>query len=386
QNTLSYGFELMASPFRWKQHGQSGLWISELFPHVAEHVDELCIIRSMVADSNNHAPASLSMNTGALIEGKPSLGSWITYGLGTENQNLPGFVVLYNVGPYSGSANYKGGFMPSAYSATHFRHHGTPIFDLLPPSHLAKTQRQTIDLLQRLNRSHQMQRPGQSQLDNRIATYEMAYRMQHETLAIGDLNNESESTLRLYGLHEKETEEYGRMCLIARRLVEKGVRVVQVFNGVAKPKEGWDAHVGLAENHRFNALRTDRPIAGLIADLKARGLLERTLIVWCGEFGRLPMFDAGNGRKRIDAGRNHNALGFSMWMAGGGVHGGKALGATDELGLFAEQSPYSVRDLHSTILRGFGLDANQLTFPNSGRDERIIGVEDAGQVIEGVFG
>jgi hypothetical protein len=385
RNTLSYGFELMASPFRWKQHGESGQWISELFPNVAKHADELCVIRSMVADSNNHAPASLSINTGALIEGKPSLGSWITYGLGTENQNLPGFVVLYDVGPYSGSANYKSGFLPTALSATHIRHRGVPILDLVPPEDIAGSQRKTLDLVQRLNRLHLDSRPQHASLSSRIESYELAYRMQYETLEVGDLNRESDSTQRAYGLHEKETADYGRMCLIARRLVEKGVRVVQIFNGVANPKEGWDAHVALEENHRFNAKRTDQPIAALLADLKARGLLERTLVVWCGEFGRLPMFDSGSGRKRSDAGRNHNALAFSMWMAGGGVQGGNQIGATDELGLFAEQNPFTIRDLHTTILHGFGLDANDLVFPHAGRDERIIGVAGDGQRIDGVF-
>lgn len=384
-STLTFGHELMSSPFRWKQHGQSGLWISDLFPHVAEHADELCVVRSMVADSNNHAPASLSMNTGVLVEGKPSLGSWLTYGLGSENQNLPGYVVLFNVGPYGGPANFKNGFLHSAFGATHFRHGGSPVLDLSPPANLASSQKDTFDLIQRLNQQHRATRPGHSELDGRIASYEIGYRMQAEALSIGDFGSETTATQSMYGLNEKDTDEYGRMCLLARRLVERGVRVVQLYNGVADPRDGWDAHRALGENHTYNAKRTDKPIAGLLKDLKNRGLLDRTLVVWCGEFGRLPMWDSGRGRQRKDAGRNHNPLGFSMWLAGGGTQGGQTIGSTDELGIFAEVSPYHVRDLHATILHGFGLDANELYFPNSGRDERLIGVADNAQLIQGVY-
>lgn len=382
---LGYGFELMGSPFAWSQHGTNGLWISELFPKLAEHADDLCVIRSMVSDSNNHAPASLCMNTGALVEGKPSLGSWVTYGLGTENQDLPGFVVLYNVGPYSGAANFKSGFLPPSFGATHFRHRGTPIFDLLPPTQSIPHQKRTLELIQSLNQEHRARNPENAALDGRIASYEMAYRMQSSAMSIGDFSDETTATQQLYGLDRPETEEYGRMCLLARRLSESGVRVVQLFNGVANPKEGWDAHTRLVENHRFNALRTDQPIAGLLQDLKQRGLLDRTLVVWCGEFGRMPMWDSGSGRRRSDAGRNHNALGFSVWLAGGGVRGGTTIGATDELGLFAETNPFRVRDLHTTLLHGFGLNADDLTFPVSGRDERITGIADIARVIPNVF-
>ncbi len=386
KHTLSYGKELMASPFAWRQHGQNGLWVSELFPHVANHADDLCVVRSMFSDSNNHAPASLNMNTGVLIEGKPSLGAWLTYGLGSVNQNLPGYVVLYNIGPYGGPANFANGFLQPAFSGIHFRDQGPPVLDLVPPSIFDVTQRQTIDLVQRLNRMHQASRPGYPELDGRIAAYELAYRMQAEAMSMGDLGSETKETIDMYGIHDKETADYGRMCLLSRRLIESGVRVVQLYNGVASPKDGWDAHTKLEENHRYNAKRTDKPIAALLKDLKQRGLLENTLVVWCGEFGRTPMWDSGSGRLRSDAGRNHNPLGFSIWMAGGGIRGGRTIGATDEFGLFAQESPYSVRDLHATILHCFGLDANQLYFTNSGRQERLIGVADSANVIEGLFG
>ncbi len=385
-HTLTYGRELMASPFGFSQHGTNGLWVSELFPNVAKHADDLCVVRSMFAESNNHAPASLSMNTGVLVEGKPSLGSWLTYGLGSVNQNLPGYVVLFNVGPYGGPTNFANGFLQPAFSGIHFRYSGPPVLDLVPPSILESTQRQTIDLVQRLNRMHQASRTGHPELDGRIAAYELAYRMQAEAMSIGDLASETKETQDAYGIHEKETAEYGRMCLLSRRLVESGVRVVQLFNGVASPKDGWDAHTKLFENHRYNARRTDQPIAALLADLKQRGLLERTLVVWCGEFGRTPMWDSGSGRLRSDAGRNHNPLGFSIWMAGGGIQGGRTIGSTDEFGLFAQESPYSVRDLHSTILHAFGLDSNDLYFTNSGRQERLIGVADSAKLINGLFG
>ncbi len=384
-NTLTFGQDLMASPFSWKQHGRGGLWISELFPNLAKQSDELCVIRSMVADSNNHAPASLSMHTGGLIEGKPSLGSWLTYGLGSVNQNLPGFVVLLNVGPYGGPANFGNGFLPSAFGGTRFRDQGAPVLDLVPPAQQADTQRSTLDLVQTLNRQHQQTHLGHSDLDSRIASYELAYRMQSEAMAIGDFSRESVATQKMYGLEDAETSEYGRMCLMARRLVESGVRVVQIYNGVTDPKEGWDAHKKLAENHRFNAKRTDLPIAGLLADLKQRGLLDRTLVVWCGEFGRTPMWDSGSGRLRSDAGRNHNSLAFTMWLAGGGIQGGRTIGSTDDLGLFVQEDPYRVRDLHATILHGFGLDANELYFTHSGRQERLVGVADDFSLINGVF-
>ncbi len=385
KNILSFGNEWMASPFGAKQYGQSGVWVSDILPHMAQHVDDMCIIRSMVSDSNNHAPASLLVNTGIVQEGKPSLGSWLTYGLGNINENLPPYVVLYDVGPYGGPANYHHGFLPAASAATLFRTRGEPIRDLRPPAQRARSQRKVLELVQKLNHQHQSQHTLHPELDARIASYELAYRMQSEALEIGDLADESAATLEAYGMDRPETSGYGRMCLMARRLVERGVRVVQLYQGVIDPKEGWDAHQDLKGNHEFNALRTDRPIGALLSDLKQRGLLETTLVVWCGEFGRTPMVDNGGGRTRKDAGRNHNNLAFSIWMAGGGVKGGQVLGATDDFGLFATEMPSTVHDLHATLLRAFGLDADELYFEHAGRQERLIGVQGGGSVIKGVF-
>lgn len=384
-NILAYGSEWMGSPFGAKQHGECGSWVSDILPHMAQHVDELCIIRSMVSDSNNHAPASLLVNTGVVQEGKPSLGSWLTYGLGCINQNLPPYVVLYDVGPYAGPANYHHGFLPAALSATHFRTRGEPIRDLKPPLTRAASQRDVLDLTQKLNRKHQSQHALHPELDARIASYELAYRMQSEALQVGDISDESAATLESYGIDRPETSDYGRMCLMARRLVERGVRVVQLFQGVADPKEGWDAHSDLKGNHEFNARRTDLPTGALLADLKQRGLLDSTLVVWCGEFGRTPMVDTDGGRTRKDAGRNHNNLAFSIWMAGGGVKGGQVIGATDDFGLFATDRPCNVHDLHTTILKAFGIDADELYFEHAGRQERLIGIQGGGSVIAGVL-
>ncbi len=370
--------KLMASPFGWKQRGQSGLWVSDLLPHMAECVDDMCVIRSMVSGSNNHAPSALELNTGVLIEGKPSMGSWLTYGLGSENQDLPGYVVLYEVGSYGGPGNWGNSFLPAAFGGVRFRDQGDPVFDLTPPDPYAASQRATIDLVQALNGEHQRDRVGHPELESRIASYELAYRMQAAAMDVGDLSGESTATRQLYGIDDEATARYGRKCLLARRLIERGVRVVQIYNGVADPKDGWDAHADLKGNHEFNARATDKPTAGLLKDLKSRGLLERTLVVWCGEFGRTPHSDGGRGR-------NHNGLAFSMWMAGGGVRGGTALGATDELGLHAVENPHTVHDLHATILTAFGMRPDDLFHEHNGRPERLTGVAGSSKVIPGVI-
>ncbi len=371
--------KLMAGPWKWKQHGQSGLWISDLLPHTAEHADDLCVIRSMRSESSNHAPATYQMNTGATITGKPSMGSWITYGLGSENQDLPGYVLLFKVAGLGGSANWGNAFLPAAFQGTPFRHEGPPLLDLDPPAELASTQRSTIDLIQGLNRKHRDARAGGPlDLDGRIASYELAYRMQSRAMEVGDLGQESPETLALYGLDadNKDTATFGRMCLLSRRMVEKGVRCVQIYNAV--DKLGWDGHDNNEENHRRNASQTDRPIAGLLTDLKRRGLLDETLVIWAGEFGRTPMIQGNRGR-------NHNPYGFSIWMAGGGVKGGQAIGATDEIGLRAEQNPYAVKDLHATILTALGLHPEELFFEHNGRPERLTGVAGSAKVIPGVL-
>lgn len=370
--------ELMASPFAWKQHGQTGLWVSELYPHLARHVDDLCLIHSVQADSNNHAPASYQMHTGDVRPGKASLGSWVTYGLGTENQDLPGYVMLFEAGPLGGAANYSNGFLPAAFQPTRLLDQGTPVLDLVPPADFAAGQRASLDLMRELNLQHRAAHPGFTELEARIASYELSYRMQSAALEVGQLDSEPAYLQRGYGLAEKEkrTASFGRKCLLARRLVERGVRFVQVYD--MPDKDGWDAHAKLADNHVPRARWTDQPMAALLADLKQRGLLETTLVVWASEFGRSPMMQG-------ERGRQHNAAGFTVWMAGGGVQAGARLGATDEIGLMAVERPHPFRDLHATILAALGLQHDELGFEVNGRNERLTGVAGGAEVIPGVL-
>ena len=370
---------LLCPPWSWRQYGECGLWVSDRMPLTAQHADRLCVVRSMHGDSSNHAPATYQMNTGSILGGKPSLGSWLTYGLGSESANLPGYVMLFEVGGIGGSANWSNAFLPAAYQGTRFRHDGPALANLEPPPGLAPVQRSTLDLTQAFNRGHLAGRPGQPDLEGRIATYELAYRMQSEAANVGDLADESAETLALYGVDDphRPTASYGRMCLLARRLVERGVRVVQLYNAV--DKYGWDGHDKSHEFHERNSRQTDGPTAALLADLSRRGLLDETLVVWGGEFGRTPM-------EQGDGGRNHNPYGFTIWLAGGGVNGGRSIGATDEIGLRAVEDRQHVRDLHATILAAFGLDHERLVFPHDGRDERLTGVLGAARPIGGVLG
>jgi len=370
--------ELMASPFQFAQHGQSGMWISELMPHVARHVDDLCFIHSLQAESNNHGPASYQLHTGDIRPGKASLGSWVTYGLGTENQDLPGYVALFDAGPLGGAANYASGFLPAAFQPTRLRDTGTPLLDLSPPEDLASGQRAVLDLVQKLNVKHRGERPGHTELEARIASYELAYRMQSAALEVGDLGRETALTQRTYGLEhdDKRTVSFARKCLLARRLVERGVRFIQVYD--MPDKDGWDAHGKLKDNHVPRARWTDQPIAALLSDLKQRGLLETTLVIWASEFGRTPMMQG-------DDGRQHNAAGFTIWLAGGGVRP-QRIGATDEIGLMAALRPLPFKDLHATILAALGLAHEQLYFEVSGRQERLTGVAGSAKPIAGVLG
>ena len=359
--------ELMASPYQFAQYGQSGTWVSQLFPHMAKHVDDIALIYSMQSDSNNHAPASYQLHTGDVRGGKASLGSWVTYGLGTENTDLPGYVVLFDAGPLGGNANYSNGFLPPAFQPTRLRDRGLPVLDLLPPGAFADGQRQSIDLMQHLNHLHHAEHPGFAELDARIANYELAYRMQSAALNIGDFEDEPKHIHRLYGLDQSEprTQSFARKCLLARRLVERGVRFVQLYD--MPDKDGWDAHAKLTDNHDPRARWTDQSVAGLLADLKQRGLLDSTLVVWASEFGRTPMMQG-------ELGRQHNAAGFTIWMAGGGVKPGMRIGTTDEIGLMATDRPVQFRDLHATILTALGLKFEDLSYEVNGRDERITGV------------
>jgi hypothetical protein len=369
---------LMHGPWNWQPYGESGIWASDLVKHTAAHVDDLCFVRSMVSESSNHAPATYQMNTGAILPGRPSMGSWLTYGLGSENRNLPGYVLLFKVAGLGGAPNWSNGFLPAAFQGTPFRHEGDPVLDLRPPERFADSQRATLDAIQEMNARHRDERPGVLDLDGRIASYELAYRMQSEAMDAGDLSGESKETLEAYqvGSANKSEALYGRMCLLARRLSEKGVRIVQLYN--AQDKLGWDGHDNNTKNHQAQADMTDRPTAALLADLKRRGLLEDTLVLWTSEFGRTPM-EQGNG------GRNHNPYGFTIWMAGGGVRGGRAIGATDEIGLRAEVDPHPVKDLHATILTAMGLRPDDLFFEHNGRPERLTGVAGSSKVIPGVL-
>lgn len=370
--------ELMGSPFEWRQYGESGHWVSDLFPEVARHVDDLCFIHSLQADSNNHAPASYQLHTGDIRLGKASLGSWITYGLGSENQDLPAYVVLFDAGPLGGAGNFSNGFLPAAFQPTHLRSKGTPVLDLVPPDDLAAGQRASIDLIRELNLKHRAARGAFTDFDARIASYELAYRLQSSGLEVGDLASETQSMQRDYGLeHDDErTRSFGRKCLLARRLVERGVRFVQLYD--MPDKDGWDAHGDLRGNHVPRARWTDQPVAALLGDLKQRGLLDDTLVIWMSEFGRTPTMQGDNGRQ-------HNSSGFTIWMAGAGVKPGR-IGATDEVGLLAVERPLPFRDLHATILTAMGLNHEELFFEVNGRPERLTGVAGSAKVIPEVFG
>ena len=352
--------KLKGSPFEFKACGQSGIEISELFPHLREHADDLAVIRSTKADSAAHGAASLQMNTGFVRQGHPCLGSWANYGLGSPNNNMPGFVVLVNGAPYSGAQNWSSGFMPSGHQGTVFKTSGTPVPNLNPAMNRSQdTQRDQLDLLAAWNQEHQSHLPVNSELTARIEAYELAYRMQAHAPEAVDLSGETEATRKLYGIGEGEADRFGKSCLMARRLVERGTRFVQLYHS------NWDTHGDNDKRHQKLCGQTDKPIAGLLADLKARGLLDETLIVWAGEFGRTPV---GTG------GRDHHAAGFSTWMAGGGVKGGTVQGATDEFGFRVTEGEAHVHDLHATILHLMGLDHKELTYFHSGRNFRLTDV------------
>lgn len=361
---------LMKSPYSFKQYGESGAWVSEKFPALAQCVDDIAFVKSVYCDSNNHAPAMFQMNTGMIRVGFPSVGSWLTYGLGSENQNLPGCVVMYDHrgGPIGGPQNWGAGFLPGAYQATPFRAAGTPILDLKQPDGVSREhQRAQLDLIAELNGMHRERHPAETDLLARIESYELAYRMQMEAPGAVDLGEETEETKKLYGMDREISRYVGTQLLTARRLAERGVRFIQVYSGGGHQQESWDAHFGLKENHDLHCAETDAPIAGLLTDLKRRGLLDSTLVVWGGEFGRMPVSERG-------VGRDHNPEGFLMWMAGGGVKGGTSYGETDEIGYKAAQDPVSVHDIHATVLQLMGIDHTRLTYRHNGRDFRLTDV------------
>jgi hypothetical protein len=358
------GAALLESKRSWAQYGQNGLWVSDWFENVAQHADDLAVINSCVSDGINHAGGVCQMNTGSIFGGRPSLGAWVNYGLGSENQNLPGFVVIKDSEGtvVNGVRNWGSGFMPAVYQGVEFSSDGVPIKYLDNPKGMSnERQREKLDLLATLNRSYGESRTDNTELDARIRSYELAYKMQSEAPQAVDLSKETEATKALYGMDQPETAVYGRNCLLARRLVENGVRFVQLYSGAGSK---WDSHAKLEENHSKLCRSVDKPIAGLLTDLKQRGLLDETLVIWGGEFGRTPMSEQGGGR-------DHNPNGFTMWMAGGGVKGGQVIGQTDDLGLYAVKDKLHVHDLHSTILYLLGVDHTKLIYQNKGRPERI---------------
>jgi hypothetical protein len=355
---------LLKSPFAFRRHGRSGGWVCDRYPALAGCVDDLAFVKSMHVESNNHGPAMFQINTGMPRVGFPSVGAWVTYGLGSENRNLPGFVVLGNSrGSKGGPPNWGAGFLPSSYQGTTFRAQGSPILNLDRPADLtAERQRLQLDVAGELNRAHLSERGGESELEARIESFELAWRMQVEARDLVDLSREPQETRRLYGLDREVWRPFGEKCLLARRLVERGVRFVQVYIN-----DEWDAHTDLRGNHSARCAETDVPIAGLLRDLKRRGLLESTLVVWGGEFGRMPVSEKGGGR-------DHNPHGFLVWLAGGGVKGGTSYGETDEIGHRAAVDPVSVHDLHATILHLLGIDHKRLTWLHNGRRFRLTDV------------
>jgi hypothetical protein len=359
----------------FRPHGQCGKQISQLFPHVGECVDEIAFLHSMTADSPIHGSAMLMMNAGSLISGKPSLGSWVNYGLGSVNENLPGYVVMLDQtgGPISGAKNWTSGYMPASYAGTVFRSKGEPILNLKHAHGMgAAEQRTLLDCLNDMNEGHLKTRFDNSNLAARISNYELAYKMQATAPEAIDVEKEPEYVKKLYGIDQSRTEDFGRKCLLARRLVERGVRFIQIYSGGAHNDANWDAHGDLKTNHDKHAGNTDKPIAGLIKDLKQRGMLDETLIVWSGEFGRQPTAEYAKG-----TGRDHNAYGFTSWMAGGGIKGGISHGQTGELGSAAVTDRLHVRNLHATVLNQLGLDPNNLSYFYGGLDQKLVGVEGA---------
>ncbi|HTI69467.1 MAG TPA: DUF1501 domain-containing protein [Candidatus Limnocylindria bacterium] len=387
---------LQASRRTFAQYGQSGLWCSDAFPHIARHMDKLAVVKSMYSDSFAHGSAVLQMNTGRIIQGHPSVGAWMGYGLGSLNSNLPAHVVMLDPrgGPTTGAPNWSGGYMPAAFQGTVLRTSGEPILDLQPPAGVSREmQRSQIDLINTLNAEHLKDRPGFSELQARVASYELAFRLQTTAPEALDLSQENAATKEMYGLNDRKGEHpltvgpapFGRQCLIARRLVERGVRFIQIYSGGggAGGQNTWDGHHGIEENLTIHAPEVDKPIAALLADLQQRGLLDETLVVWGGEFGRQPVSETFNTGGKA-GGRDHNPKGFTYWLAGAGVKPGVSYGETDELGQEAVVDRVHVRDMHATILHLMGLDHRKLTYLYGGLNNKLTGVIDA-EVIKGIL-
>jgi hypothetical protein len=373
---------LMKSPFKFAQHGQSGAWVSDLFPNMAQHVDKMSFLKSCHTESNNHSPALFMVNTGMARMGFPCVGAWVTYGLGSENRSLPGFVVMHDPKgrglPKGYSQNWGSGFLPGVFQGTALANSGPPIHDLVRPAGMTDAeQRAQLDLLAQLNQHHLQQHPAEAELATRIESFELAYRMQMSAPDALDVASETAETQELYGLNDDRCSHFARQCLMARRLVERGVRCVQIYSGGEENEKSWDGHTNIKDNHSGFAAETDKPIAGLLADLERRGLLDSTLVIWGGEFGRLPIVQKGG------TGRDHNPHAFTVWMAGGGVKGGYTHGATDEIGHKAVEDKVSINDLHATILHLLGMDHTKLTYRFNGREFRLTDV--AGVVVDKIL-
>jgi len=377
---------LMKSPFAWKQQGQSGTWVPEIFPHLARHVDDIAFVHSCHTETNNHSPALFQMNTGFSRMGYPCVGAWVTYGLGSEARNLPSFVVMYDtLGrglPKGHAANWSAGFLPGVFQGTALNPKGVPIDNLNPPSGVSpRSQKRQLDLLGKLNQTHLEAHPDEPELAARIQSYELAYRMQMAAPEAFDLSRETQAVRDLYGIDNPRCGHFAKQCLLARRLVERGVRFVQIFSGGMENERSWDGHTDIEGNHRQFGGETDQPAAALLADLKSRGMLEETLVVWGGEFGRLPV--AQRPKNSNQRGRDHNPHAFTTWFAGGGMKGGTHYGETDEIGHKAAVNKASVNDLHATLLHALGLDHLKLTYRYNGRQFRLTDV--AGEVIQPIL-
>ena len=381
---------LQASRRTFAQHGKSGLWCSDAFPNIARHMDKLAVIKSLYSDSFAHGSAVLQMNSGRILQGAPSVGAWLSYGLGTTNQDLPAYVVMLDPrgGPTTGAPNWSSGFMPAVHQGTVLRTQGDPILNLQPPAGSSRErQRREIDFINALNEEHRSARPGYSELSARIASYELAFQLQGTAPEALDLSREDARTLAMYGIDQPKPDwhslalgpaPFGRQCLIARRLVERGGRFVQIYSGGggAGGQNTWDGHHGIEENLKLHCPEVDQPIAALLADLEQRGLLDETLVVWGGEFGRMPVSETFNTGGK-PGGRDHNPKGFTYWLAGGGVKPGISHGETDELGEGAAVNPHHLRDLHATILHLMGLDHRRLTYFYGGLEHKLTGVFEA---------
>lgn len=364
---------LMKSPYSFKQYGECGQWVCDKYTHVAKHVDKMALIKSCYSESNDHVPAIYQINSGLPRPGFPTAGAWVTYGLGSENQNLPGYVVMGNTqGAKGGPHNWGSGFLPSTFQGTLFRAQGTPVLNLnRQPQITKKDQLAQLDLMAKLNDQHMLRHTRDAEFANRMQSFELAFRMQKEATEVVDLSRETKETHDMYGINNPRSKSFGSKCLMARRLVESGVRFVQVYSDGE-----WDAHDNLEQNHTHHCAATDVPVAGLLSDLEQRGLLDSTLVIWGGEFGRMPISQNGKGR-------DHNPKGFMQWMAGAGIKGGVSYGETDEIGYEAVENPVSVNDLHATILHLMGLDHERLTYFHNGRSYRLTDV--AGRVINEIL-